>query len=176
MPRNLHQPPQKIVAVPAQNFFRIVLYLLFTLATTNFQKGKFRERKVFQSGSLPTHPPALNPPEARGTSSSFFAMKPGHGHFQTSGNGGNFIIHQITLLPLNPGNRRLIENNPLCSQPPGQIILRNRRFAFKPRFTNAPTDDVSGRQLMGFFHKYANVPFTYLTSNGKRGFNYVDFT
>jgi hypothetical protein len=53
----------------------------------------------------------------------FFAVKPGDGYLQTFGNGGNLVIHQITFLPLNPGNRSLIENDSLGSQPAREVIL-----------------------------------------------------
>jgi len=84
-------------------------------------------RRSLRSGSVPAvSPPALHFSARRTADRSsllFFTMKPGDGNFQTFGNGRNFVIHQITLLPFNSGNRSLIQNNAFGGQPSGQIIL-----------------------------------------------------
>jgi len=112
-------------------------------------------RRSLRSGSVPAvSPPALHFTARRTADRSnllFFTMKPGDGNFQTFGNRRHFVIHQIAFLPLNSGNRSLVENDAFDSQPSGQIILRNRRITFQARFPNPPADDVPARQLMSFF-------------------------
>jgi hypothetical protein len=88
---------------------------------------------------------------ANSWSFSLFTMKPGDRHFQAFGNSRHFVIHQIAILPLNPRDGRLVENDAPGSQAARQIVLRNRRFAFQARFPNPPADDVPARQLMGLF-------------------------
>lgn len=66
---------------------------------------------------------AFSRPRARTEADLFLAMQPGDGHFQTFGNGGNLVIHQITLLSLDSGNGGLIENDALGGQPASEVIL-----------------------------------------------------
>src|ERR1700676_5315671 len=72
-------------------------------------------RRSFRSGFVPAvSPPALHFTARRTADRSsllFFTMQPGDRNFQTFGNGRNFVIHQITLLPFNSGNCGLIQNN-----------------------------------------------------------------
>jgi len=112
-------------------------------------------RRSLHSGSVPAvSPPALHFAARRTADRSsrlFFTMKPGDGNFQTFGNGRNFVIHQIAFLPLNARNGSLVENDAFDSQAASQIVLRNRRLAFRARFPNPPANDVPSRQLMSFF-------------------------
>jgi hypothetical protein len=59
----------------------------------------------------------------------FFTVQPRHRNFQAFGDGRHFVIHQITILPLNARNGRLVENDTPASQTTSEVILRNRRFA-----------------------------------------------
>jgi hypothetical protein len=90
-------------------------------------------RRTFRFGSVPAvSPPALHLTARRTADRSsqlFFTMQPSDGNLQTFGNGRNFVIHQITILPLNAGNGGLIENDAFSRQAASQIILRNRRLA-----------------------------------------------
>ena len=81
-------------------------------------------------------------------------MQPRDGNFQTLGYGRDFVIHQITILPLNARNGGLVKNDAFGGQTASQIVLRNRRPALQARLPNPPANDVSARQLMRFFHTY----------------------
>ncbi len=97
-------------------------------------------------------------------------MKPSDGNFQTFGNGRYFVIHQITILPLNAGNGSLIENDPFGGQTASQIILGNRRLALQARLSNPSANDVSAGQLMRFLHRYVKCGIHILDIYRKKGF------
>src|SRR5208283_2233789 len=112
-------------------------------------------RRSLRSGSVPAVPPPALHFSARRTADRssllFLTMKPSDGNFQTFGNRCHFVIHQIAILPLNPRNGRLVENDAFGRQPAREVILRNGRFAFQACLPNPSANDVSARQLMGLF-------------------------
>lgn len=131
-------------------------------------------RRSLHSGSVPAvSPPALHFAARRTADRSsllFFTMKPGDGNFQTFGNGRNFVIHQITFLPFNPRNGRLVKNDAFGRQPTREVVLRNRRLAFETCLPNPATNNVSARQLMRFFHGYVKCGIHILDIYWKNGF------
>lgn len=81
-----------------------------------------------------------------------FVEQPGHRHLQTAGNRFDFVVHQVTFLPLNARDPGLVNADPLGSQPPGKVLLRNRRPGLEAGVANAFAYQVAFRWLVRLFH------------------------